>query len=341
MLWLDAFFRFSAIGLLMLSMPVMLTSRKLSKPMVYLLVSQFFLLVHLLGFTPLAFHLPDELKLILRLLDVGLLVSVWLFVLSMFQRHFKLQVLHVVACAFVAAIMLAERLVQYGYMSSLPTWWAYLVNISALFITIHMVFVTITGHTDDLVEARRRTRIKMMLLVALSVTIMVVLGSVLLPEFQPTINAISIWPLVFIMSYWVFRVDDAVFAFDAVVNKQSQSLSVKETKLQTDLMQLIDSEKIYLQANITINSLAKKLGVSAHVLRQHINQHLGFENFSAFINQYRIEDIKLALENPENNHIPVLTLALNYGFNSLPPFNRAFKKITGQTPSAYRKNTLT
>lgn len=342
MLWVDAFFRFSGIGLIMLSIPMLIFQicciQSRNKSLLFLVFSQFFLLVHLLGFTPEVFELPRSIRRILRMLDVGLLVAIWLFVLSLFKKNFKLNAFHIGAGLFVVTIMLAERMVNYHYLAPLPTWWAHLVNVSAFLIVIHMVYVSLTGHSDDLLEARRRTRIKMMVMVAVSVTIMIVLGSVLLPKFQPTINAMSLWPVLITMSFWILRVDGSVFIFDAVVPNVIETLATKDQKLHDDLKQLMVIDKVYLNHNITINSLAQSLGVGASRLRQHISQHLGFENFSTFINEYRINDIKQALSNRENNHLPILTLALNHGFNSLPPFNRAFKRMVGQTPSEYRNN---
>ncbi len=338
MTWLDAFFRFSGIGMLLLSIPMVLHAQLNAKPMVFLLLTQLFLLAHLLGFTPTVFYPPEVLRQVFRIIDVGLLVSIWLFVLSLFKKDFKVNTLHISFGTFVVAIMLAERLVQFGHLDALPIWWAYMVNVSAFLIIFHMMYVSLTGHTDDLIEARRQTRIKMMILVAVSATIMIVLGSVLLPEFQPTINAISLWPVLFALSFWILKIKGTVFAFDVIT--KVDELSARDQKLHDQLKQAMDVEQAYLQSNITISSLAQSLGVGAPRLREHINQHLGFDNFSGFINDYRIRDIKAALGNSENEHIPILTLALNHGFNSLPPFNRAFKKIVGQTPTVYRKSVL-
>ncbi|MFK8013266.1 MAG: helix-turn-helix transcriptional regulator [Marinicellaceae bacterium] len=337
MLWIDAFFRFSGVGLLLLSIPMVLMVSTKNRTMLFLLLAQTFLLIHLLGFTPAAFYPPDFLRQLLRMIDVGLLISIWFFVLSLFKQGFKASVMHVGFGVFVVSIMLAERLVQFGHLESLPTWWAHMVNASAFLIIFHMIYVSLTGHTDDLIEVRRKTRIKMMALVAVSATIMIVLGSVLLPEFQPTINAISLWPVLFALSFWVFNLDYTVFAFDSVSETNLEKLSPREKQLHDELMRLTEKDKFYLQNNITINSLSQYIGIGVSKLRTHINQHMGFDNFSRFINELRINDIKLALKDRENSHIPILTIALNHGFNSLPPFNRAFKKIVGQTPTEFRK----
>jgi AraC-like DNA-binding protein len=72
-------------------------------------------------------------------------------------------------------------------------------------------------------------------------------------------------------------------------------------------------------------------------LRRLINQRLGYRNFNAFLNNHRIEEAKAALADPAQAAVPVITIAMDAGFQSLGPFNRAFKAMTGVTPSEYRK----
>ena len=91
---------------------------------------------------------------------------------------------------------------------------------------------------------------------------------------------------------------------------------------------------------MTIAAVAKRLGVPEHRLRKHINEALGHSNFNAYVNQYRIEAAKAALRDAKLAHVPVLTIALDSGFASLPPFNRAFRTVTGQSATAYRSAKL-
>ena len=74
-----------------------------------------------------------------------------------------------------------------------------------------------------------------------------------------------------------------------------------------------------------------------HLLRKLINQGLGYRNFSDFLNHYRIEDAASRLADPSQAHLPILTIALDAGYASLAPFNRAFKEKMEQTPSDYRR----
>lgn len=76
--------------------------------------------------------------------------------------------------------------------------------------------------------------------------------------------------------------------------------------------------------------------VPEHRLRQAINAGLGHRNFNAFLNHYRVEEAKAALADPGQNEVPVLTIAMDAGFQSIGPFNRAFKTNTGKTPTDYR-----
>jgi len=87
--------------------------------------------------------------------------------------------------------------------------------------------------------------------------------------------------------------------------------------------------------------LAVKLGMPEHRLRVLINNGLGHRNFNAFVNRYRIEEAKAALADPAQIDVPVLTIALDAGFQSLAPFNRAFKADTGLTPTEFRRRAAT
>ena len=84
----------------------------------------------------------------------------------------------------------------------------------------------------------------------------------------------------------------------------------------------------------------KKVGVPEYRLRRLINQGLGHRNFNSFVNHYRIAEARAALADPAQAAVPVLTIALDAGFSSLGPFNRAFKAETGLTPSDFRRQNL-
>ena len=110
-----------------------------------------------------------------------------------------------------------------------------------------------------------------------------------------------------------------------------------DRKLIDALMRLMADERIYRHDNVTIGTLATKLSIPEYRLRRLINQRLGYRNFNVFLNEHRIAEAKAALADPAQAEVPVITIAMDAGFQSLGPFNRAFKATTGVTPSEYRK----
>jgi AraC-like DNA-binding protein len=110
-----------------------------------------------------------------------------------------------------------------------------------------------------------------------------------------------------------------------------------DQKLVDALMRLMADERIYRHDNITIGALATRLGIPEYRLRRLINQRLGYRNFNVFLNEHRIAEAKAALADPSQAEVPVITIAMDAGFQSLGPFNRAFKATTGVTPTEYRR----
>ncbi|WP_159450504.1 AraC family transcriptional regulator [Bradyrhizobium mercantei] len=106
------------------------------------------------------------------------------------------------------------------------------------------------------------------------------------------------------------------------------------------LKHLMTTERAYREEGLTIGLLAARLGIPEYRLRTLINDGLGHRNFNAFVNRYRLDEAKAALGDPDQAEVPVLTIALDAGFQSLAPFNRAFKADTGLTPSEFRRQAI-
>jgi AraC-like DNA-binding protein len=99
-------------------------------------------------------------------------------------------------------------------------------------------------------------------------------------------------------------------------------------------------EQLYKEAGLTIAVLATKLNLPEYRLRAFIHKQLGFRNFNAMLHKYRIEDAASALADKRNSGLPVLTIALTVGYQSITPFNNAFRELMGVTPSEYRKKQI-
>ena len=105
---------------------------------------------------------------------------------------------------------------------------------------------------------------------------------------------------------------------------------------KTKLTELMEQSQPYLNSALTLKSLAEMLSISANHLSQLLNE--GFnQNFSGYINNYRLAAFKEKVADPKQQHLTLLALAYESGFNSKTVFNTFFKKMEGKTPKAYFK----
>ena len=107
-------------------------------------------------------------------------------------------------------------------------------------------------------------------------------------------------------------------------------------ELKSMLKQLMMSNEPYLESDLTLSALAKQLGITSNQLSYVINH--GFDaNFYAYINTFRIDKAKQVLSDKKYDHLSIVGVAFESGFSSKTSFNTIFKKMTGLTPSEYKK----
>ncbi|MBK7594088.1 MAG: AraC family transcriptional regulator [Gemmatimonadetes bacterium] len=107
-------------------------------------------------------------------------------------------------------------------------------------------------------------------------------------------------------------------------------------ELKGRLVALMERERPYRQPELTLGELAERLGTTPHRLSEVLNAQLTL-SFYDFINGYRVREVQQRLVGPDGARYTYLALALEAGFASKSTFNAAFKKLTGLTPSEYRR----
>lgn len=100
------------------------------------------------------------------------------------------------------------------------------------------------------------------------------------------------------------------------------------------LTTLMDSRQVYLNPEISLGSVAKDLGLSRKNVSAAINAKYG-TNFRRFVNEYRVNAFKKAVNEGKAEELTLYGLALDCGFNSKATFNRVFKQIAGMAPNEY------
>jgi AraC-like DNA-binding protein len=104
-----------------------------------------------------------------------------------------------------------------------------------------------------------------------------------------------------------------------------------DEKLKSELVRLMDREKPYLEPELTLSDLSKRLNSNPSVISKLVNDGFG-QNFNDFVNEYRVREVMQKLKAGEQARQTLLGIALDSGFNSKATFNRSFKKLTGKSP---------
>jgi AraC-like DNA-binding protein len=130
----------------------------------------------------------------------------------------------------------------------------------------------------------------------------------------------------------LFRVYPLPVALSAASRARALLLSDEERRIAEKVRKLMELDKLYHEHTFSRADLAREVGTSENTLSRVINIAFG-RSFPRLLNEFRVEDAKRMLQDPS---IPINVLASEVGFNSLASFNRVFRALTGETPSAYR-----
>lgn len=96
-------------------------------------------------------------------------------------------------------------------------------------------------------------------------------------------------------------------------------------------------EKWFQNPSLSLRELAENVNINSNKLSWLLNERIG-QNFNEYINSFRLENFKENALNPSNNHLTLLAIAYESGFNSKTVFNAFFKKIEGMTPKAWLRS---
>jgi len=111
-----------------------------------------------------------------------------------------------------------------------------------------------------------------------------------------------------------------------------------DRRLIERILSFMSERKPYLDPELTLTSLAEAIGIPRGQLSQVINDGIG-DNFYDFINKYRVEQVKILMNDPSMKNFNMLGIALEAGFKSKSTFNLIFKRFTGLTPTEFKKNS--
>jgi len=284
-------------------------------------------------------------------LCIGNSVFFWWFALALLEDDFRLEAVHVGVLITVLALGFARVGARISEFAAPGQALAVVHNLIILTLVAHVLLLAWRGYDNDLLENRRRFRLLFLIggsLTAVGIAVTeVALAGRPPAAWMLALQSVPVSILAASAAVWLLSASASRLAFQNIMTAMpAEPAPVMDRQRLIDealgaaLERAINIDKLYLEQGLTIAALAKRLKVPEHRLRKHINQALGHSNFNAYVNRHRIAAAKTALRDPKLAHLPVLTIALDSGFASLPPFNRAFRGETGQSATAYRSVAL-
>jgi AraC-like DNA-binding protein len=304
-----------------------------------------------------AFWIPDAYQLHVGMLRLPLHVArnltpglLMILCFSLFQDEshlpgwlvgaFALQVL----MEFVGAMRFVDGTTsQHDFFRAVPA-------LFQLLFVAYALFWLLRGWRADLVEARRRLRWIFLIVVGTFIFTDILLERLFIPwdsiaAFYVHI-ALSILQTVLavVALLTMFRSGEPAyidpFGGEKLSGHRAEAkfispVSVHESTIAA-LQRAFAEQHVYRDGDLTVASLAVKLAVPEYRLRKLVHEQMGYRNFNALLHHYRIAEACRNLSDPTKNSLPILTIALTVGYNSINPFNRAFRDAKGMTPSTYR-----
>ena len=111
---------------------------------------------------------------------------------------------------------------------------------------------------------------------------------------------------------------------------------LQKQAILTKVIEAIEERKVFLDPELSVESLSEELGIYRKYISQVINELLG-KNFNMLINEYRVREARNLMINKEYQKFTLEAIGQMVGFNSKSSFNSAFKRFTGVTPSFFRE----
>ncbi len=284
-------------------------------------------------------------------------VLFWLFVQALFDDGFRLRAWHIALWLGVALLAAANCSGWAGGGDTAPA--RVLMGLQRAVPLVFAVLAALAAARhwrEDLVEGRRRVR-AFTVVAGVAYTLLMLLARLASPQGRLSELAASADMLLLLVAVlpaaWLtLRVSATELFPSALPQPPAESPATaaepatptqpdpEDERLAAALQQLMTQQQVYREEGLTLAVLAARLRAPEYRLRRVINQRLGHRNFSAYINGLRLQQACTALANPAQRQLPVLSIALDAGFQSIGPFNRAFKAATGLTPTEFRKQKL-
>jgi AraC-like DNA-binding protein len=296
--------------------------------------------------------LPRALTLAAMALCVASPAWMWLAARALFDDHFRFETRLAAPVLAMVALGLAANLpylpeLQGRAPEAAVRWLGRLHGAALLGFAALAVWEVARGRADDLVEPRRAARRWVVLGIGLYALLALVVELALhgqaVGRLLPMLHVAGIGAVALGLGLLVARGSLAPLLAPAAVPDRPGTAAAPPATAAAParppnpaldkLQAAMQVRHLYRREGLSLAALAAELGCGEAALRSLINHELGFRNFNDFLHHHRLREAcrRLAAED-----LPVLTIALECGYGSIGPFNRAFRERLGLTPTEYR-----
>lgn len=271
--------------------------------------------------------------------SINIPVFFWLLSKAIFDDHFKptkIMAVWFLVQVISHACVLLRNIYQFPVtVQQVMYVTAQLVSIGFLLAGLYTAFRTRKG---DLIDSRVRFRNIFTIITAslIGVTLIVEAAPVAEQAAEP-LQVLQRIAILLLTAYFIISNTELKPGFFFRAYPKTRPVIAEDPLLLEKLERKLNDDKIFKKEGLTIGELSELMNEQEYRLRRLINGQLGFRNFSDFINQYRVMEAGKILSDPAQNRKTILEIAYELGYQSIGPFNKAFKELKGVTPTAFRK----
>ncbi|MEM1190188.1 MAG: helix-turn-helix domain-containing protein [Pseudomonadota bacterium] len=268
-------------------------------------------------------------------------VFFWWLVIAMCSTQFHWTPIRLLPAAFMLALVFCRAI-------DLPVVDGDYDNLMYLLLILsmmgHAMFVSLSHYRDDPVDPKRLFQLLFVLVVGTTAIVSAALETyMLVTETQLRLFVLEgVVILILCLLCYPF-----VCGFAPALRLASPEGAVlaperheEEPAYMLNRVKALLKSGAYRESGLTVVQMADRLALPEYRLRRLVTRQLGYRNFNACLNAYRVDEARRILEDPTQLRRQIGLIADELGYGSVATFNRAFKEATGSTPSSFRKAAM-
>lgn len=267
----------------------------------------------------------------------GVAYALWILSRAIFDDSFRYRAIDAIALIMLEGL----SFLSYssggdflpGFLEPIGRLFPQLINLGFIIATLILVQ---RGAVSDMIEERRKFRRVFVMVSGIYIVIVLAaeigLKQVRVPRLLDSANILSVVALIYYFSFRLLELKPRFF-----LGTPSLVINEAERSLSENIRKLMEDQKLFVREDLNARVIATILNEQEYKVRRAINGAMGYRNFYDFLNHFRIEAACNVLADEANQSTPILRIAMDCGYASLAPFNRAFKALKGISPSEFRR----